>query len=90
MKRVRKVALEGLAQVDSEAQETTHTSLAPEEIAYRISQFDPVMCTQLFLSELQRVLPSPEQVGLNPMPQLQIANTSLGWETQCLHKRRCL
>lgn len=86
MKRVKKVALEGLDQMDSEAQETTHKSLAPEEIAYRISQFDPVMCTQLFLSELQRVLPSPEQVNPNPMLQLQVANMLLGWETQRLHK----
>jgi len=36
----------------------------PEVIAENISQFDPDMCTQLFLSELQRVLPSPEQVCL--------------------------
>ena len=37
--------------------------LAPEEIARKIQQFDQEMCTQLFLSELKPVLPSPEQVG---------------------------
>jgi hypothetical protein len=67
MKRVKKSESAGSAQKDSELQETTK-SLGPEEIAYRISQFDPVMCTQLFLSELQRVLPSPEQVRYNPIP----------------------
>lgn len=35
----------------------------PEEIAERIRDFDQNMCTELFLSELKRVLPSPEQVG---------------------------
>lgn len=37
--------------------------LSPEEIALKILQFDPELCTQLFLSELKPVLPSPEQVG---------------------------
>jgi len=37
--------------------------LTPEEIAYKIKQFDNELCTQLFLSELKGVLPSPEQVG---------------------------
>lgn len=37
--------------------------MAPEEIAYKIKQFDNELCTQLFLSELKPVLPSPEQVG---------------------------
>jgi cytokinesis protein len=37
--------------------------LTPEEIASKIQQFDNELCTQLFLSELKRVLPSPEQVG---------------------------
>ena len=64
----------------------SHKTLAPEEIAYRISQFDPVMCTQLFLSELQRVLPSPEQVSDNPKARPQITNSLPGWETQRLHK----
>lgn len=36
--------------------------LEPEEIARRIQQFDLEMCTQVFLSELKPVLPSPEQV----------------------------
>ncbi|KAJ3860420.1 hypothetical protein EV359DRAFT_49140 [Lentinula novae-zelandiae] len=37
--------------------------LEPEEIARKIQQFDQDLCTQVFLSELKRVLPSPEQVG---------------------------
>lgn len=37
--------------------------LTPEEIASKIQHFDHELCTQLFLSELKRVLPSPEQVG---------------------------
>ncbi|KAF8803585.1 hypothetical protein BYT27DRAFT_7225940 [Phlegmacium glaucopus] len=37
--------------------------LEPEEIAHKLQQFDPGMCTQAFLSELKRVLPSPEEVG---------------------------
>ncbi|KAH8980827.1 hypothetical protein EDB86DRAFT_505043 [Lactarius hatsudake] len=37
--------------------------LAPEEIAQGIKEFDPVVCTQVFLSELKRVVPTPEQVG---------------------------
>jgi len=36
--------------------------LAPEEIAQGIKEFDPVVCTQVFLSELKRVIPNPEQV----------------------------
>ena len=36
--------------------------LEPEEIALRIQQFDQELCTQVFLSELKPVLPSPEQV----------------------------
>ncbi len=36
--------------------------LQPEEIARKIQQFDQDLCTQLFLSELKRVLPTPEQV----------------------------
>ena len=35
---------------------------APEEIARHLLQFDPELCTELFLSELKRVLPTPEQV----------------------------
>jgi hypothetical protein len=38
--------------------------LEPEEIAYKLQQFDPGMCTQVFLSELKRVLPSPEEVSV--------------------------
>jgi cytokinesis protein len=37
--------------------------LEPEEIAFKIQQFDQELCTQVFLSELKPVLPSPEQVG---------------------------
>nr|GAT61284.1 predicted protein [Mycena chlorophos] len=37
--------------------------LQPEEIAFKIQQFDQDLCTQSFLSELKPVLPSPEQVG---------------------------
>ena len=37
--------------------------LTPEEIAQRILQFDKDVCTEVFLSELKPVLPSPEQVG---------------------------
>jgi cytokinesis protein len=37
--------------------------LSPEEIAMKIRMFDQEVCTQLFLSELKPVLPSPEQVG---------------------------
>ena len=37
--------------------------MEPEEIAFKIQQFDQELCTQVFLSELKPVLPSPEQVG---------------------------
>jgi len=37
--------------------------LAPEEIAQGIKEFDSVVCTEVFLSELKRVIPTPEQVG---------------------------
>lgn len=37
--------------------------LEPEDIARRIQQFDQEMCTEVFLSELKPVLPTPEQVG---------------------------
>lgn len=37
--------------------------LEPEEIARKILQFDQDLCTQVFLSELKPVLPTPEQVG---------------------------
>jgi hypothetical protein len=37
--------------------------LQPEEIAWKIQQFDQELCTQSFLSELKPVLPSPEQVS---------------------------
>jgi cytokinesis protein len=38
-------------------------SLEPEEIARRIRTFDRDLCTETFLSELKRVLPTPEQVS---------------------------
>lgn len=38
-------------------------NLTPEDIAMKIRMFDSELCTQLFLSELKPVLPSPEQVG---------------------------
>jgi hypothetical protein len=37
--------------------------LEPEEIARKIQQFDQDLCTQVFLSELKPVLPTPEQVS---------------------------
>lgn len=37
--------------------------LEPEEIARRIQQFNQELCTEVFLSELKPVLPTPEQVG---------------------------
>ena len=37
--------------------------LSPEQIALKILQFDQTVCTELFLSQLEPVLPSPEQVG---------------------------
>jgi hypothetical protein len=36
--------------------------LEPEEIAKKIQTFDAELCTQRFLSEIKRVLPTPEQV----------------------------
>ena len=36
--------------------------LQPEEISKRIQFFDQDLCTQVFLSELKPVLPTPEQV----------------------------
>lgn len=36
--------------------------LQPEELAFRIRDFDQDVCTQVFLSELRPVLPNPEQV----------------------------
>jgi hypothetical protein len=38
--------------------------LEPEEIARKIQQFDQDLCTQVFLSELKPVLPTPEQVSV--------------------------
>ncbi|KAG2020618.1 cytokinesis protein sepA [Coprinopsis cinerea AmutBmut pab1-1] len=40
--------------------------LEPEEIAFKIQQFDQDLCTQGFLSELKPVLPSPEQASFKP------------------------
>lgn len=37
--------------------------LSPEEIAQKILELDSNVCTEVFLSELKPVLPSPEQVG---------------------------
>lgn len=60
--------------------------LEPEEIARRIQQFDQETCTEVFLSELKGVLPTPEQV------QLLVHNCNLtlvliflsGWQAQCV------
>ncbi|KAI1788457.1 hypothetical protein LXA43DRAFT_1159295 [Ganoderma leucocontextum] len=41
----------------------TVKKFSPEELAFRIRDFDQEVCTQLFLSELKRVLPNPEQIG---------------------------
>lgn len=38
--------------------------LEPEEIARKIQHFDQELCTQVFLSELKPVLPTPEQVSI--------------------------
>lgn len=38
-------------------------NLSPEELAAKIASFDQDVCTQLFLSELKPILPTPEQVG---------------------------
>jgi cytokinesis protein len=35
---------------------------SPEQIAKHLLLFDPELCTELFLSELKRVLPTPDQV----------------------------
>lgn len=40
--------------------------LEPEEIANKIKQFDPEICTEVFLGELKPVLPNPEQVSPAP------------------------
>ncbi|KAI0033270.1 hypothetical protein K488DRAFT_85106 [Vararia minispora EC-137] len=37
--------------------------LAPEEVALKIRDFDPDVCTQTFLSGLKNVVPTPEQIG---------------------------
>lgn len=47
--------------------------LEPEEIARRIKQFDQETCTEVFLSELKGVLPTPEQVK----PLVQSHNPSM-------------
>ena len=65
--------------------------LQPEEIARKIVQFDREMCTEVFLSELKPLLPTPEQVILqrrtNWLFLLTLVTT--GWETECLPKCRC-
>ncbi|THH08533.1 hypothetical protein EW145_g2635 [Phellinidium pouzarii] len=38
-------------------------SLQPEEIAFKIESFDKELCTETFLGELKKLLPTPEQVG---------------------------
>ena len=38
---------------------------SPEQIAQHLLLFDPDLCTELFLSELKRVLPTPDQVRLD-------------------------
>lgn len=45
--------------------------MPPEEIAQRIKDYDPDVCTQVFLSELKRVVPTPEQVRLHSYILLQ-------------------
>ncbi|KAJ3504871.1 hypothetical protein NLJ89_g7714 [Agrocybe chaxingu] len=40
-----------------------HRHLQPEELAQKIQQFDPKICTEVFLSSLKPDLPSPEQIG---------------------------
>lgn len=52
--------------------------LEPEEIARKIQQFDQDLCTQVFLSELKRVLPSPEQV-CKTMVNLTVTNQCSRW-----------
>lgn len=37
--------------------------MTPEQIAQKILELDRDVCTEVFLSELKPVLPSPEQVG---------------------------
>jgi len=39
-------------------------NLSPEELAAKIASFDQGVCTQLFLSELKPILPTPEQVRI--------------------------
>ena len=51
--------------------------LQPEEIARKIQQYDQELCTQVFLSELKPVLPSPEQV-LFPSSVLLFYPSSIG------------
>jgi cytokinesis protein len=49
--------------------------LTPEEIALRILQFDPELCTESFLKEMKDVLPSPEQVSNHlPMSAFQVVS----------------
>jgi len=59
--------------------------LEPEEIAHRIQQFDQETCTEVFLSELKGVLPTPEQV----QPLVQSYSPLIlifwsGWQAQCV------
>jgi len=39
-------------------------NLSPEELAAKIASFDQGVCTQLFLSELKPILPTPEQARI--------------------------
>jgi hypothetical protein len=62
--------------------------LTPEEIALRILQFDPELCTESFLKEMKDVLPSPEQVSSSASFLVLILSHfyHAGWETECVPK----
>jgi len=51
-------------------------NLSPEELAYKIATFDQGVCTQLFLSELKPILPTPEQV-CTPFDKFTVSNTTV-------------
>lgn len=55
-------------------------NLSPEEIARKILQCDPEVCTQVFLTGLKSVLPSPEEVG-----KLNVYRNSTAAELNDLH-----
>lgn len=62
--------------------------LTPEEIALRILQFDPELCTESFLKEMKDVLPSPEQVGsFSLFLVFKLSHRhDVGWEIECVPK----